>query len=83
MRDLIFLLDNFYATGGNSGDGHQWVTQANETAYALWPGYLGRSYPFDGTDPIAYSDSGFNWDAALKLKKTVRVYGEYALSGDR
>jgi DNA-binding beta-propeller fold protein YncE len=78
LAEQFVLLDNFYATGGNSGDGHQWVTQANETAYALWPGYLGRSYPFDGTDPIAYSDSGFIWDAALKLKKTVRVYGEYA-----
>ena len=51
------LLDNFYATGGNCGDGHQWVTQANETSYALWPGYVGRSYPFDGTDPIAYANS--------------------------
>jgi len=72
------LLDNFYATGGNSGDGHQWVTQANETAYCLWPGYEGRSYPFDGTDPIAYAQGGFLWDAALKAGKTVRVYGEYA-----
>ena len=27
------LLDNFYATGGNSADGHQWVTQASETDY--------------------------------------------------
>jgi DNA-binding beta-propeller fold protein YncE len=78
LADQFTLLDNFYATGGNSGDGHQWVTQANETSYALWPGYAGRSYPFDGSDPIAYSDSGFIWDAALKMKKTVRVYGEYA-----
>ncbi len=78
LADQFVLLDNFYATGGNSGDGHQWVTQANETAYCLWPGYVGRSYPFDGTDPIAYSDSGFIWDAALRMKKTVRVYGEYA-----
>jgi len=78
LADQFVLLDNFYATGGNSGDGHQWVTQANETSYALWPGYAGRSYPFDGSDPIAYSDSGFIWDAALKLKKSVRVYGEYA-----
>lgn len=78
LADQFVLLDNFYATGGNSGDGHQWVTQANETSYALWPGYAGRSYPFDGSDPIAYSDSGFIWDAALKMKKTVRVYGEYA-----
>lgn len=53
------LLDNFYATGGNSGDGHQWVTQASETSYELWPGYVGRSYPFEGTDPIAYANTAF------------------------
>ena len=35
LADQFVLLDNFYATGGNSGDGHQWVTQANETSYAL------------------------------------------------
>jgi YVTN family beta-propeller protein len=72
------LFDQFFATGGNSGDGHQWVTQANETSYALWPGYVGRSYPFDGTDPLAYASSGFLWDAALARGRTVRVYGEYA-----
>lgn len=78
LADQFVLLDNFYATGGNSGDGHQWATQANETAYCMWPGYVGRSYPFDGTDPIAYSDGGFIWDAALRMKKTARVFGEYA-----
>jgi YVTN family beta-propeller protein len=72
------LLDNFYATGGNSGDGHQWVTQASETSYALWPGYAGRSYPFDGSDPIAYANTGFLWDLALARGRTVRVFGEYA-----
>ena len=72
------LLDNFYASGGNSADGHQWLTQANETAYCLWPGYAGRSYPFDGTDPIAYAQGGFIWDAALKLGKSVRIFGEFA-----
>src|SRR4030095_3874716 len=39
LADQFVLLDNLYASGGNSGDGHQWVTQANETSYALWPGY--------------------------------------------
>ena len=77
LADQFVLLDNFYATGGVSGDGHQWLTQANETAYAMWPGYEGRSYPFDGSDPIAYSKSGFLWDIALARKKTVRVYGEF------
>jgi YVTN family beta-propeller protein len=72
------LMDNFYATGGNSADGHQWLTQANETAYALWQGYEGRSYPFDGSDPIAPAQTGFLWDLALSRHKSVRVYGEYA-----
>ena len=71
-------LDNFYAAGGNSADGHQWLTQANETAYCLWPGYAGRSYPYDGSDPIAPSAGGFIWESAQKMKKTVRIFGEYA-----
>ena len=78
LAEEFVLLDNFYATGGNSADGHQWLTQANEVAYCLWPGYAGRSYPFDGSDPIAYSDSGFLWDQAVKRKQSVRIYGEYA-----
>ena len=44
----------------------------------MWPGYQGRSYPFDGTDPIAYAAGGFLWDAALARRKSVRNYGEYA-----
>src|SRR5207248_9502587 len=39
LAEQFVLLDNFFATGGNSGDGHQWVTQANETDYTMWPGY--------------------------------------------
>jgi Phosphoesterase family len=78
LANQFVLLDNFYATGGNSADGHQWLTQANETAYALWQGYEGRSYPFDGSDPIAPAKTGFLWDLALAARKTVRVCGEYA-----
>jgi YVTN family beta-propeller protein len=78
LAEQFVLLDNFYATGGNSADGHQWLTQANEVDYCLWPGYAGRSYPFDGSDPIAYSGGGFLWDLAIKKKQSVRIYGEYA-----
>jgi YVTN family beta-propeller protein len=78
LAEEFVLFDNFYATGGNSADGHQWLTQANETDYVLWPGYAGRSYPFDGTDPIAYSKNGFLWDYALARGKSVRIYGEYS-----
>ncbi|MBL9199576.1 MAG: bifunctional YncE family protein/alkaline phosphatase family protein [Opitutaceae bacterium] len=78
LADQFVLLDNFYASGGNSGDGHQWITQASETSYAMWPGWAGRSYPFDGTDPVAYASGGFMWDYALRAKRTVQVFGEFA-----
>ena len=74
------LLDNFYATGRNSANGHQWLTQANETSYTLWPGYEGRSYPYDGSDPLAFSSGGFIWDAAAARGKSVAVFGEFAPS---
>ena len=77
LAEQFVVLDNFYATGGNSGDGHQWVTQAAETDYCYWPGYEGRSYPFDGSDPIAPASSGFIWDAALGHNKSVMDFGEY------
>ncbi len=80
LADQFVLLDNLYASGGNSGDGHQWITQANETPYAMWPGWDGRSYPYDGTDPVAYSSNGFLWDYALRAKKSVQVCGEFAPS---
>ncbi|MBL8175697.1 MAG: hypothetical protein JNK48_13570, partial [Bryobacterales bacterium] len=78
LAQQFVVLDNFYATGGNSADGHQWITQANENAYAMWPGFHGRSYPFDGSDALAISESGFLWDAALARGHSVRIYGEYA-----
>jgi YVTN family beta-propeller protein len=78
LADQFVLLDNLYATGGNSADGHQWITQSNETEYCLWPGYQGRSYPFDGSDPMAYSSGGFLWNYAQARGLSVRVYGEYA-----
>jgi YVTN family beta-propeller protein len=77
LAEQFVVLDNFYATGGNSADGHQWLTQAAETDYCYWPGYAGRSYPFEGSDPIAPASSGFIWDAALSRKRTVEDFGEY------
>ncbi len=78
LAEQFVFYDNFYATGGNSADGHQWATQANETAYCLWPGYVGRSYPFDGSDPLAPSSTGFIWDLAAAKHHTVAMFGEYA-----
>jgi YVTN family beta-propeller protein len=75
-REFV-LLDNFYANGGNSADGHQWVTQAAETDYTYWPGYNGRSYPKNGDDPLAFAGSGFLWDQLSAHHKTFADFGEF------
>ncbi len=78
--EQFVLLDHFFASGGNSADGHNWLTQAIETEYPMWPLYTGRSYPSEGVDPLAYSSGGFLWEAAQAKGRTVRVFGEYAPS---
>ncbi len=78
LVEQFVLLDHFFASGGNSADGHNWLTQANETEYPMWPLYTGRSYPSEGQDPLAYSAGGFLWEAAQSKGKSVRVFGEYA-----
>ncbi|AHG93810.1 phosphoesterase (plasmid) [Gemmatirosa kalamazoonensis] len=78
LAEQFVTLDHFFASGGNSADGHQWLTQANETEYPMWPLYYGRSYPSEGNDPLAYSSGGFLWEAAQAKGKTVTIFGEYA-----
>jgi YVTN family beta-propeller protein len=83
LSNQFVLLDHFFASGGNSADGHNWLTQANETEYPMWPLYYGRSYPSEGLDPLAYSSGGFLWEGAQAKGKTVTVFGEYAPSIQR
>jgi YVTN family beta-propeller protein len=72
------LLDNFYCSGVLSADGHSWINEAYVTDYLekAFGGFT-RSYPDDGSDPLAYPSSGFLWDNALAHKKTFRNYGEF------
>jgi YVTN family beta-propeller protein len=73
------LLDNFYADGDLSADGHQWAVQANVPDYLekAFGGFV-RSYPYNGGDAMAYTKSGFLWDNALRHNKSVSIFGEYA-----
>src|SRR5262249_726526 len=75
------LFDNFYCSGVLSADGHTWVNEAYVTDY-LDRSFVRftRSSPDDGSDPLAYSPTGFLWDNALAHKKTFRNYGEYVRS---
>jgi YVTN family beta-propeller protein len=71
------LLDNFYASGKSSAEGHSWANAAMVTDYVeknvnAWF----RSYPHVLADALVYSKEGFLWNNALDHGKTVRVYGE-------
>jgi YVTN family beta-propeller protein len=72
------LFDNFYCSGVLSADGHTWVNEAYVSDYLekTFGGFT-RSYPDDGSDPLAYVPTGFLWDNALAHKQTFRNFGEY------
>lgn len=75
------LFDNFYCSGVLSADGHQWCNEAYVTDYLERAfGKFVRSYPYEGSDPLASAPSGFLWDNALARKKTFSNYGEYVKS---
>jgi YVTN family beta-propeller protein len=79
-REFV-LLDNFYCSGVLSADGHSWVNAAYATDYLEKQfGQFTRSYPYEGSDPLAFPTTGFLWDSALAHKKTFRNYGEFVKS---
>src|SRR5262245_16173050 len=72
------LFDNFYCSGVLSADGHSWVNAAYVTDYLERSfGTFTRSYPFEGSDPLAFPSTGFLWNNALTHKKTFRNFGEF------
>jgi YVTN family beta-propeller protein len=75
-KDFL-LLDNFYASGKSSAEGHSWTDAAMVTDYVeknvnAWF----RSYPHVLADALVYNREGFLWNNALDHGKTVRIYGE-------
>ena len=73
------LLDNYYASGKSSAEGHQWTDAAMVNDYVeknvrAWF----RSYPHTQTDALVYGKFGFIWNNALDHGKSVRIYGETA-----
>ena len=85
MVNEFVLLDNTYCSGILSADGHQWSDSAFATDY-MEKSFAGfpRSYPdgMDDTDidALAYAPSGFIWDNVIAHQKSLRVYGEFAIT---
>ncbi len=81
LTSQYLLLDNYYASGKCSAEGHQWtdasiVTDYVEKSVRAWI----RSYPHVQYDALVYSPTGFIWDNALAHGKKVRIYGEACLT---
>jgi YVTN family beta-propeller protein len=70
-------MDDFYASGKSSAEGHQWtdagmVSDYVEKMVRAWF----RSYPHRQEDALVYNKNGFIWNQALDHGKTVKIYGE-------
>ncbi len=73
----FLLLDNYYASGKSSAEGHHWVDAGMVTDYTEKSvrGWF-RSYPHVLYDALVYNKKGLIWNNALDHGKTVRIYGE-------
>jgi hypothetical protein len=81
LVNTFSLLDNYYASGKSSAEGHQWanagtVSDYIEKSVRAWF----RSYPHRQEDALVYSKTGYIWNNALDHGKKVRIYGEACLT---
>jgi DNA-binding beta-propeller fold protein YncE len=87
------VLDNFYASGEVSGDGHLWSTASATSDYneKTWPiGYRSKERTYDfggavaneipleqGIPDVDDPGTGFLWDNLARSGLSYRVYGEF------
>jgi len=81
LAGAFCLMDNYYAAGKCSAEGHQWADAAMASDYIeknvrAWF----RSYPHRQDDALVYNKNGFIWNNALDHGKNVRIYGEACLT---
>jgi hypothetical protein len=93
MAREFVTLDNFYVNAEVSYSGHAFSTGAysNDFVEKIWPtnyGGRGATYLSEGGGKmrtpygnIAAPPNGYIWDAVLRVKRTVRSYGEFAERG--
>jgi len=86
VREFV-LLDNFYADGEVSADGHEWTMGAYATDFVerTWPllyrGNRRVPYPAEGEFALARPAAGYLWDRAAEKGVSFRSYGEFVKNG--
>jgi len=79
LAEQYVLLDNFYASGAISFEGHQWLMQGFVSDYVERSLISApRGYAWNMADAFTVSPEGFFWQGARR-PLTVRVYGEFSL----
>jgi YVTN family beta-propeller protein len=79
LVERYVLLDNFYASGAISFDGHHWLMQAFVSDYVERAfGASPRGYAWNMTDALTIAPTGFFWQSARR-PLGVRIYGEFSL----
>ena len=86
-REFV-LLDNLYADGEVSADGHEWTMGAYATDFVekSWPLSYGHNasrkydYPSEGAYQIATPAGGYLWDRAAAAGVSYRSYGEFCFT---
>ena len=89
-REFV-LLDNFFADGEVSADGHEWTMAAQATDFVekMWPLNYGHNakkkydYPSEGHYPVAFPANGYLWNRAAEAGVSYRSYGEFCNTPQR
>jgi hypothetical protein len=86
-REFV-LLDNLFADGEVSADGHEWSMGAYATDFVekFWPMSYGHNarkkydHPAEGRYPAAFPANGYLWNRAAEAGVSYRSYGEFCTS---
>jgi hypothetical protein len=77
LASQFVVLDNFYASGTVSADGHQWLAQAMTSDYAERAANM-RTPQYDADEVLSWVSSGFIWTNVLEHGLTATIFGEMA-----
>jgi DNA-binding beta-propeller fold protein YncE len=88
-REFV-LLDNLFADGEVSADGHEWTMGALATDFVekMWPFNYGHNarkkydYPAEGGYPVAFPANGYLWNRAAEAGVSYWSYGEFTSGGN-
>lgn len=81
LAERFGLFDRFFVNAEVSSQGHPWSTSAYVTDFTektVHSTYSDRREGEAPDDEVSEPSTGYLWDLAMRAKKSLRIYGEYA-----